>query len=54
MGVLDVARDLFTTANFRFLRLVYNDCGPVHTVPESLVTTSSFAVMKQRLVADAY
>lgn len=28
--------------------------GPVHTIPDLLDTTSSFAVTKQRLVANAY
>ena len=28
--------------------------GPVYTIPDSLVTTSSFAVTEQWLVANAY
>ena len=32
----------------------YGYLGPVYTIPDSLVTTSSFAVMEQWLVANAY
>jgi hypothetical protein len=31
-----------------------SDRGPVYTIPDSLVTTSSFAVTEQWLVANAY
>ena len=31
-----------------------SDSGPVYTIPDSLVTTSSFAVTEQWLVANAY